>query len=200
MLEISRGNGRYECYFLAFSVVIHLALFSGSATQFGILSEPKVTRAKLSTTIKSSSSNTVPAIFKTQVRSDKPAVQAESPQTAKHTDSTLILAARVLSGYSNTEFLSIDSVTEASEPLEDWNLPIDSLISKSIKRLSVRLFILDTGKISLVQLLEIEPPTTDLTFLQSIVDTIITTPMKAAKLNGEFVSSERKIELVLSKE
>jgi hypothetical protein len=84
--------------------------------------------------------------------------------------------------------------------VENWNLPIDAIFSKNIKRLSVRLFILDTGEISMVQLLEIEPSTLDLTFLQSMVDTIITTPMKPAKLNGEFVSSDRKIELVLSKE
>jgi hypothetical protein len=110
MLEISRRNGRHECYFLVFSVVIHLSLFSGSATQFETLSEPKITRVKLSTTINSSSSTTAPAIFKIPMVSDEQADQPEGTQTRKYTDSPPILAARASSGYSNTEFLSIDSV------------------------------------------------------------------------------------------
>jgi hypothetical protein len=114
--------------------------------------------------------------------------------------SNLVLAIRSVKETTTDTFLSSESVSIPAEPVQEWNLPIERLDKAKVRRLSVRIFIMETGLLSMVQLLEIDPDVNNVELLQSIVDFLIQTPMRPAMLNGTSVPSKRTIELVFSKE
>lgn len=202
MLEIANRDRFSVCFFIAISIGIHSALISCFFIANRSIDRPYALKTTSSLTVKLSNRDRIDSrrviIFSNEHKAQAQSSVDESQSI--NSDASPILAVSGLPEFSAEKFLPIDSVTTGSVPLEDWNLPIEDLVSSKVHRLSIRLYVTDHGLISMVQLLEIDPVIRDLSFLQKIVDLAIKTQMKPALLDEKPVSSERTIELVLSKE
>lgn len=202
MLEIKNRVRNPFFIFLVFSLGVNLLLFAPFSIVKSSTATPEMSQLKLRVT-KNTPIGSDPAKQQLSKHSREPISQetnATAETTSEDDRGTQVLAFSASSASTDELFYSTESVSSASIPLDEWNLPIESLVSAKVRRLSLRVFISDTGRVSLVQLLEINPVSSDLQLLQKVVDLVITTPMQPALLNDKAVPSERTIELVLSKE
>jgi len=81
--------------------------------------------------------------------------------------------------------------TSPAVPIDDWHLPLDDVARAGVHQMSFRVFVMASGQIAKVQLNDILPYRMDTLLMQKIVDMLATTPMKPAKLEQQFVPSEK---------
>lgn len=205
MLEVKRSL--FTLAFVPFfcSVGFHLALVvflftdQGPPSEAPVISNLKIVQVGSLVDLQSSDSKEVDKVLTDSLDNDNGATSNQE-EIGEVSPSNLVLAISSVTEVTTDVFLSSDSVSSPAEPQQEWNLPIERLDQVKVRRISIRIFVMETGQISMIQLLEIDPEVNNVVLMQSIVDFLIQTPMRPALLNGTSVPSTRTIELVFSKE
>lgn len=205
MLEVKRHFFALAFVPLFCSFGFHLALVvflfanQGPPSEAPVLSDLKIVQVGSLVDLQSSYSKKVDKVLPDSLDNNNEATSNQE-DIGEVSPSNLVLAISSVTEVTTDVFLTSDSVSTPAEPQQEWNLPIVRLDEAKVRRISIRIFVMETGYISMVQLLEIDPEIDNLVLMQSIVDFLIQTPMRPALLNGTSVPSTRTIELVFSKE
>jgi hypothetical protein len=201
MLEVIGRTKAVLCVSLFFSVCLHWILSAATVPLLYSSSAPRVTHA-----LKVSRYEQGPKTFDAAPSSTSDGtvrIDAERQVTKaepQNPDTTTYLAVSLTTNDAGNIFLSINEVTSPAVPIDDWHLPLDDVARAGVHQMSFRVFVMASGQIAKVQLNDILPYRMDTLLMQKIVDMLATTPMKPAKLEQQFVPSERNIELVFTRD
>lgn len=201
MLEVI-GRTKAALYFsLFFSVCFHWILSAATSPLLYRPSSPRVTHVFKAAWYEPSPKAVDVATSLAGKRAVRIDAEIEATKAELQSpDNTNYLAASLIGKYAEGTFLSINEVTSPAEPIDEWHLPLDEVANAGVYQMSFRVFVMESGQIAMVQLNHILPYRMDTLLMQKIVDELASTPMKPAKLEQQFVPSERNIELVFSRD
>lgn len=125
---------------------------------------------------------------------DGPDAAAPSPAPRPSAAPQAGTAAQLQAG---PHFYTIEEVDQPAHPQLDWQLPLERLAAAGLQRLVVRLWILDSGRIQGVDLLDAMPAVLRASDREAIVQGLMQTEAVPALLGTRRVASQRTLEIAI---
>lgn len=198
---------------LALSVFLHLLVLAILLNEFGFSAEPKINKRIDDSNQKSAvrityatlapevavekDTSIAQANTSPKPRSIEQPIQTKQTTPPSETYPPSIPPESPLPRSKSSKYYSSEEVLEPAQPLGDWVLETNAMLSGRVYQIFIQIWILETGEFERFELIE-SSLTDDIARLVTL--NLLQTPMAPATQDGKTVASTRKLAILIDKD